>query len=90
MNEVYAVAVTDVVAVPRRTVGSQENCNACHENRYLHGGNRRSVEYCATCHVPNETMISNGVEVCVVCHGESKEFAPGKTSAVWTEIQLET
>ena len=200
MNEVYAIAVTDAVAVPRRTIVSQENCDACHENLYLHGGNRRSVEYCATCHVPGETdeavrsaedmppttidlkvmihrihlgeegdepyviygyrgsvndfgnvlypadlgncakchvdesylpplddgvlgttveedgtlvsytppiqsaclgchpsdeskahtetMTSNGVEACVVCHGDGKDSAPGETSTVWAEIQL--
>ena len=55
MNEVYAIAVTDTVAVPRRTIVSQETCEACHEDLYLHGGNRRSVEYCSTCHMPNET-----------------------------------
>ncbi|MCW4051533.1 MAG: OmcA/MtrC family decaheme c-type cytochrome [Candidatus Bathyarchaeota archaeon] len=55
LNEVYAIPVTDAVAVPRRTVVSQENCESCHENLYLHGGNRKSVEYCATCHMPSET-----------------------------------
>lgn len=55
MNEVYAISVTDAVAVPRRTIVSQENCESCHENLYLHGGNRRSVEYCSTCHIPGET-----------------------------------
>ncbi len=55
MNEVYAIAVIDAVAVPRRPIVSQKNYDAYHENLYLHGGNRRSDEYCATCHVPGET-----------------------------------
>jgi OmcA/MtrC family decaheme c-type cytochrome len=55
MNEVYAIAVTDDDAESRRTIVSQENCEACHENLYLHGGNRKSVEYCSMCHMPFET-----------------------------------
>lgn len=54
-NEVFAIAVTDATAVPRRTIVSQENCESCHENLSLHGGNRKSVEYCSTCHIPSET-----------------------------------
>ncbi len=51
-NEVYYFPVTDSVAVPRRTVVSQENCDACHEDLSLHGDNRRSVGYCVVCHMP--------------------------------------
>ena len=54
-NDVYYFAVTDSVAVPRRTIVSQENCDSCHGELSLHGGNRKSAEYCAYCHTPNET-----------------------------------
>ena len=54
-NEVYYFPVTDSAAVPRRTIVSEENCLACHEDLSFHGDNRRSVEYCVICHMPNET-----------------------------------
>ncbi len=52
-NEVYYIPVTDSVAVPRRTIVSEENCLACHEDISAHGDNRRSVEYCVVCHIPD-------------------------------------
>jgi OmcA/MtrC family decaheme c-type cytochrome len=55
INEVYPVAVTGSKAEPRRTIVSQEKCDSCHEELYLHGGNRLSVEYCSFCHMPMET-----------------------------------
>ena len=54
-NDIYYFAVTDSAAVPRRTIVSQENCDSCHEELSLHGGNRKNVEYCAFCHIPSET-----------------------------------
>jgi OmcA/MtrC family decaheme c-type cytochrome len=33
-----------------RDVAATENCNACHFEFALHGGPRKSVEYCVTCH----------------------------------------
>jgi OmcA/MtrC family decaheme c-type cytochrome len=54
-NDVYYFAVTDSKAVPRRTIVSQENCDSCHEELFLHGGNRKNVEYCAFCHIPSES-----------------------------------
>ncbi|UCD44232.1 MAG: OmcA/MtrC family decaheme c-type cytochrome, partial [Candidatus Bathyarchaeota archaeon] len=54
-NDVYYFAITDSAAVPRRTIVSQENCDSCHEELSLHGGNRKNVEYCAFCHIPSES-----------------------------------
>ena len=54
-NPMYYVPVTDTTAVPRRTIVSQDNCDSCHKDLYLHGGNRKSVDYCSTCHMPLET-----------------------------------
>ncbi|MGD8976751.1 MAG: OmcA/MtrC family decaheme c-type cytochrome [Gammaproteobacteria bacterium] len=33
-------------------IADTENCNACHYRFDLHGGPRRTVEYCVTCHNP--------------------------------------
>lgn len=37
-----------------------ETCNACHNNLQLHGGGRREVEYCVTCHNPGTTDANSG------------------------------
>jgi len=36
----------------RRMVVSDYNCETCHVNISLHGNNRKSVQYCNTCHLP--------------------------------------
>jgi predicted CXXCH cytochrome family protein len=57
-NEVFTVAVNDATPDPRRHPVAQESCNACHFDLKLHGNNRLSVEYCATCHNPQATDVS--------------------------------
>ena len=52
-NFTVPFAVTDEEPVPRRTVVKDYNCEACHSNLSLHGGNRHNPEYCVTCHQPN-------------------------------------
>jgi len=55
--------VTDPKAVPRRVVVDIENCNNCHENLSLHGGNRTNEpQLCVACHNPNATDIRARVE----------------------------
>jgi hypothetical protein len=58
-NPTMAFAVTDAAAVPRRMVVSDEKCEACHVNISLHGGNRRDVPYCNTCHMPDLLDIAD-------------------------------
>ncbi|MBL8739698.1 MAG: hypothetical protein JNK04_01350, partial [Myxococcales bacterium] len=52
-NTIEYVPVTDEVAVPRREIATQGQCNNCHFELQGHGGSRRDVEYCAFCHNPN-------------------------------------
>jgi len=54
-DDVFAFAVTDAVATPRRRVVEDYNCEACHTNLSLHGGNRNDPQYCVTCHRPDAT-----------------------------------
>ena len=49
-NKVLYFPVTDSVAVPRRKVVAQENCESCHVKLREHGGNRTNVDYCVMCH----------------------------------------
>lgn len=58
-NTMVAFGVTDTTAVPRRQVIENERCLACHgEAISVHGGSRRSPEYCVMCHSPNWDTIS--------------------------------
>jgi len=55
-NALFAVAVTDSTAEPRRMVVDDAKCEACHSNLSLHGNNRKNAgEYCQTCHRPDAT-----------------------------------
>jgi OmcA/MtrC family decaheme c-type cytochrome len=53
LTPVVAFAVTDATATARRTVVSNDNCNACHYELTAHGGMRRNPQYCPMCHNPN-------------------------------------
>jgi OmcA/MtrC family decaheme c-type cytochrome len=55
INKTMAFAVTDAKAVARRTIVSNDKCNACHGQLNLHGGNRNTVEQCVLCHNPTGT-----------------------------------
>lgn len=48
-------AVRATTAWPRKTVVTQEQCNACHQRIYFHGGNRQNVDNCVLCHNPTQT-----------------------------------
>jgi len=55
-NALFAVAVTDSSAEPRRLIVDDAKCEACHSNLSLHGDNRKNAgEYCQTCHMPGAT-----------------------------------
>jgi OmcA/MtrC family decaheme c-type cytochrome len=51
-------------------IAATENCNACHDPLGIHGGNRREVEYCVTCHNPGSTDANSGntVDMKVMIH----------------------
>lgn len=62
VSPVAAFAVTDAQPVPRRTVVEDARCNACHGVLTAHG-TRRGVQYCATCHNPNQANTGNVARV---------------------------
>lgn len=45
-------------AAPRRTVVTMAQCNACHDNLSLHGGQRNNIEECVICHNPTESDVA--------------------------------
>ena len=51
-NPMMAFAVTGDSVMERRTVVEDYNCENCHVNISLHGNNRKSHDYCNTCHRP--------------------------------------
>lgn len=53
-NPIAYVPVTDAVAVPRRAIADDAQCNNCHFKLVAHGGSRRNVDYCSFCHNPNQ------------------------------------
>ncbi len=61
LNPVIYVSLDGSPPTPRRTVVKRENCNRCHLDLgspagfSVHGGIRRSPEYCVMCHNPNAT-----------------------------------
>ncbi len=65
-NYLFAFAVTDDEAAPRRLVVDDAKCENCHANLSLHGGNRHNgAEYCQVCHMPGalgETEVVEGEE----------------------------
>lgn len=46
-----------------KQVAATENCEKCHERFDLHGGPRRSVEYCVTCHNPGSVDPDGGEDI---------------------------
>ena len=53
-----------------REIVSDTACNACHERLMFHGGGRRDVQYCVTCHNPGSTdaQSTNTVDFTVMIH----------------------
>ena len=54
INPIKHVSLTGGVATPRRTVVTLAQCNVCHDQLSLHGGQRNTTEECVICHNPTE------------------------------------
>jgi OmcA/MtrC family decaheme c-type cytochrome len=53
-----------------RSIATVDSCNECHGELAIHGGGRRQVEYCVTCHNPGSTDANSGetVDFSVLAH----------------------
>ncbi|MCB1677844.1 MAG: OmcA/MtrC family decaheme c-type cytochrome [Halioglobus sp.] len=51
-------------------IAATANCNRCHDPLAIHGGGRREVAYCVTCHNPGSTDANSGntVDMKVMIH----------------------
>jgi len=54
-NVVAYFSVDGSPVQPRRAVVNINNCNQCHAELSVHGGNRNQTEYCVVCHNPSNT-----------------------------------
>jgi OmcA/MtrC family decaheme c-type cytochrome len=55
VNKVVSFPVDGSPFGARRTVVLLDNCNSCHSNLSVHGGNRNQIEMCVLCHNPTAT-----------------------------------
>ncbi len=53
------VTVGDATTVEPHEVVTNESCEACHDEVRFHGGSRKGVEYCVTCHTRGSTDTSS-------------------------------
>ncbi len=79
-NYISYVPVTDTQPVPRRAITDVARCNDCHNDLNGHGGQRRGPDYCAMCHIPNnsndervsrfegQSVTANTVDLRVMAH----------------------
>ena len=75
-NKVAYGAVTDAVPMPRKEVVDIKNCNVCHDTLALHGGTRRSAEFCVLCHNPVATDSGKRATAKGPMPPESVSFGP--------------
>jgi OmcA/MtrC family decaheme c-type cytochrome len=58
INPIKYFALDGGTATPRRTVVTLNQCNQCHDQLSLHGGQRNTTEECVICHNPLESDTS--------------------------------
>lgn len=57
-NPVFYAAIGGGEAATRTLAVDREKCNSCHGDLAAHGGPRKAIEYCVTCHHVNATDAS--------------------------------
>ena len=57
-NPIYDVSVDGSAVEARRVVVDIANCNTCHGQLALHGGQRLNTQECVMCHNPNASDVS--------------------------------
>ena len=56
-----------------RQVAATASCNSCHDEIAFHGGGRREIDYCTTCHNPDtiDANSTNSMDMPVLIHRSS-------------------
>jgi OmcA/MtrC family decaheme c-type cytochrome len=56
--------------IPTMDIAATANCNNCHDPLAIHGGTRREIKYCVTCHNPGSVDPDSGntVDMKVMIH----------------------
>ena len=60
-NPIKYVGLNGAPAEPRRMPTTTAQCNVCHDQLALHGGQRQNVEECVICHNPTNTDVAQRV-----------------------------
>lgn len=55
LNKQFYFAVDSSKVMPRRQIVAVDNCNRCHLQLSVHGGNRNDTKQCVICHNPTNT-----------------------------------
>jgi len=65
-----ATGATPADGIFTMDIAATENCNRCHDPLAIHGGGRREVKYCVTCHNAGSTDANstNTVDMKVMIH----------------------
>jgi OmcA/MtrC family decaheme c-type cytochrome len=76
--------------IDSRKIVAQETCNSCHGDLAIHGGSRKDVDLCVTCHNPGTTDANsdNTVDFRVMIHKihmgeELPSVVAGGEYAIW-------
>ncbi len=64
-----------------KLIAATENCESCHARFELHGGPRRNVEYCVTCHNPGTIDPDGGQSVDLAYMAHSIHRGEDRTNA---------
>jgi OmcA/MtrC family decaheme c-type cytochrome len=57
VNPVKYVAITGTMT-PRRVSVTMAQCNTCHDDLAMHGGQRKNIDECVICHNPMESDVA--------------------------------
>jgi OmcA/MtrC family decaheme c-type cytochrome len=58
LNPIKYVSLTTAPVEARRTVVTMAQCNSCHQDLALHGGQRKNIDECVICHNPTVTDVA--------------------------------
>ena len=69
-NPVFDFVPSGGAVTSTKNIADTENCENCHKEFAMHGGPRKTVEYCVTCHNPGtvDPDTGNSVDMAYLAH----------------------